>query len=137
MISAQAPQADTQLQGRRNLFPLLITESPVPVSPWHWFAVDMFMERREESGEKEKRAGREGKRQEGKGGSKGEEGLRGRRRNREEGRRSWREEVRGGAGYEMDLLSKLPVSGPTLDTGTEGEGMINRKKKKKNALFAV
>ena len=30
----------------------------------------------------------------------------------------------------MDLLSKLPVSGPTLDTGTEGEGMINRKKKK-------
>ena len=31
----------------------------------------------------------------------------------------------------MDLLSKLPVPGPTLVTGTEGKGMINRKRKKK------
>lgn len=91
MISAQAPQVDTQLQGRRNLFPLLITESPVPVSPWHWFAVDMFMEGREESGEKEKRAGREGNGQEGKGGSKDEEGKETERRGGEAGGRRRRE----------------------------------------------
>lgn len=54
----------------------------------------MFMEGREESGEKEKRIGQEGKR-----GSKGEEGLRGKRRNREEGRESWRED----AGEELGL----------------------------------
>lgn len=89
------------------------------------------MEGREENGEKEKRIGQEGKR-----GSKGEEGLRGKRRNREEGRESWREDARGGAGSEMDLLSKLPAPGPTLDTGTEGKGMINRKRKK-TSLFAV
>ena len=91
------------------------------------------MEGREESGEKEKKTGRERKEKEGKGGSESEEGLRGKREKKPggEGRESWREEGRGEAGYEMDLLSKLPVPGPTLDTGMEGKGMINRKRKKK------
>ena len=91
MISAQAE--------KKTLAHLTHHGIPMPVSPWHWFAVGRFMEGREESGEKEKKTGREGKEKEGKRGSKSEEGLRGKREKKlgEEGRESWREEGRGEA----------------------------------------